>query len=703
MAAAAFDTNLYASHPFFLSLDPSGGARGGYVRNSNGMDVWYGEAGDGSPGDELTFEINGGVLDLFVFTGPSPAEVAEQYHSVIGAPTLQPLWALGFHQCRYGYEKLQDMVDVVKGYADAAIPLDVAWLDIDYMSRWLDFTYDDELFPADDVKAFVDQLHHDNMKYVPIVDPGILAVDPSWDLDYKPYTEGVEMDIFVKDIQGNNYMGQVWPGPTHFPDWFHPNATEYWTNQLSAWHSLAEFDGIWIDMNEVSNFCSGQVCVNEQPDICPTGVLATQTECCLTCTDVEPDNKLDYPKFMINNDGGVADSPSPLDWKTIPASATHYGNLKQYDVHNLHGTMEGAATKKAMEDIRGGKRSFVLSRSSFPGHGNHAAHWTGDNAATWADLKASIVTVNNMALFGISMVGADICGFIGDSNEELCARWIETGAFHPFSRNHNTIGAAPQELFRWDSVAEAARSALGMRYKMLQYLYTQMWRANTLSETVSRYLWMTFPEDANTHTVDEQFMVGDAVLVTPVLEEGKRSVDGYFPAGSWYSLFTHDKIESQGEYKTLSAELEESNVHVRGGRILPMKTDGGLTTVDSANSGYSLLVALDGSGESTGDVYVDDNESVEVGENYLHATMSAKQGSFVMSSVHSGYAGTENNLSIDTIVVLGAADAGSATTATLTLADGKSTQVKVSADEKSLTVHLEDAGVTVSADFEISW
>lgn len=83
--------------------------------------------------------------------------------------------------------------------------------------------------------------------------------------------------------------------------------------------------------------------------------------------------------------------------------------------------MEAKVTSDAMEAIRG-TRSFVLSRSSFPGHGNHASHWTGDNAATWEDLKMSIVTVNDFALFGISMVGADICGFIGDSNEELCAR-----------------------------------------------------------------------------------------------------------------------------------------------------------------------------------------------------------------------------------------------------------------------------------------
>jgi alpha-glucosidase (family GH31 glycosyl hydrolase) len=211
----------------------------------------------------------------------------------------------------------------------------------------------------------VDELHANNQRYVPIVDPGILAVDESWDLDYQPYVDGIEMDIFVKDINGEEpYMGQVWPGPTHFPDWFQPNSTEYWTMQLKKWHSLAAFDGVWVDMNEVSNFCTGQVCSNQDPANCPTLQVDTQTQCCLVCEDVEPDNELDYPKFAIGNDVGINDDghASPLLFKTIPSSAQHYGGVTEYDAHNLHGTMEAKATADAMIDITGGKRPFVLSR-----------------------------------------------------------------------------------------------------------------------------------------------------------------------------------------------------------------------------------------------------------------------------------------------------------------------------------------------------
>ena len=249
MAAAVFDTNLYASHPFYVELSSDGSAHGSFLRNSNGLDVTYSESRD-----SLTFEALGGIVDLYTFVGPSPTDVAAQYQQIVGFPRLQPYWSLGFHQCRYGYENLQEAIDVVSGYKDASIPLDIAWLDIDYMNLWLDFTYDEANFPSSKVSAFVDELHSNGQKFVPIVDPGILAVDSSWDWaqGYDAYDKGMEMDVFVKDLNGEKpYMGQVWPGPVHFPDWFHPNATDYWTEQLKNWHDIAAFDGVWVDMNEV--------------------------------------------------------------------------------------------------------------------------------------------------------------------------------------------------------------------------------------------------------------------------------------------------------------------------------------------------------------------------------------------------------------------------------------------------------------------
>jgi len=267
----------------------------------------------------------------------------------------------------------------------------------------------------------------------------------------------------------------------------------------------------------------GQVCENTDPANCPTGVLETQTTCCLTCSLKDASDPYDFPPYAINNDA----SKQALGHKTLPMSALHYRDgeegsdkftLKEYDVHNLFGLMESRLTAEALTTVRA-SRPFVLSRSTFASSGAHVAHWTGDNAATWADLKASSVTVMNMNLYGVAMIGSDMCGFIDETTEELCGRWMALGAFHPFSRNHNTIGVPGQEPYLWDSVAAVSRAALGLRYRLLPYLYSLFYEAHTSGSMVAQPLWAQFAADPATHAIDEQFLLGPALLVSPALHE----------------------------------------------------------------------------------------------------------------------------------------------------------------------------------------
>ncbi|POM61145.1 Alpha-glucosidase, partial [Phytophthora palmivora] len=455
--------NTYGSHPFYLGINSAGQAHGVLLLNSNGMDVTM-DSG------HLVYQAIGGVLDFNIVVGPTPAKVVSQYTKLIGRPKLMPYWSYGFHQCRWGYGSVDALRTVVSKYKSNNLPLDVIWSDIDYMKSYHDFTLDPTNFPQAKMAAFMDEIHASGQKFVPIIDPGI----PDDTNDYA-YTKGLSMDIFIKDTSGKPYLGQVWPGPTVFPDFFHPNAKTYWAEQIQLMYKNYSFDGLWIDMNELANFCPGTTCY-------------------------------DNPPFAINN----VNSHDAIYNKGISTSALQYGNIRQYDAHNLYGITESIVTNAVQEELAN-KRSFVLSRSTFPGSGVHVAHWTGDNAATWNDLRWSVPTILKFGLFGIPMVGADICGFSGSTNVELCARWTALGSFYPFARNHNNLESPSQETYVWPEVITVGQKFIGMRYRLLPYIYTLGYHAHVDGLPIARPLLMEFPTDTSTYNINYQFMLGNAL------------------------------------------------------------------------------------------------------------------------------------------------------------------------------------------------
>lgn len=691
--ATPVNLNLYGSHPFYLDLRSSGLAHGVFLRNSNGMDVSLND-------QSLSYKVIGGILDFYFFLGPQPEAVIEQYQEVIGHPALPPYWALGFHQSRYGYPNVETLEAVVGNYSSNKLPLDTMWTDIDYMDQYKDFTLDPNNFAEDKMQQFVANLHSDGQHYVVITDPGIKNEN-----GYKPYDDGVNAGVFIRDKNNNFFVGKVWPGNTVFPDFFHPAANQYWQDQIASFLQMVPVDGLWIDMNEISNFCNGE-CTNDDDDDDDDDFNAFNDkrdsfQMKQMTVGFDPNN----PPYAINNQGNHI----ALNTKTLDMDAQHYGGVLEYNSHNLFGITEDIATSTALRNLTK-KRSFILSRSTFPGSGMYAAKWTGDNHANFDDLYYSIPGMLNFQMFGIPLVGSDVCGFLGDTNEELCTRWMELGAFYPFSRNHNGKGARSQEPYTFSQqMTDTSRWILNVRYSLLPYYYTLFYFASCPASsteqpasTVTRPLFFEFPDDQNTYAIDKQFMVGGGLLVSPVLTQGATSVTAYFPKARWYDFFTRDLVSaSGGEPMTLDTPLGNIQVHVRGGVIIPMQ-EPSLTTMASRLNPYLLLVALDSDSTAYGLLYLDDGISINASSYSLitYNTSGSSTGHTTLkSSVKGTYASVSSQPPLNTTIILGVGVSPAVVTVNSKPLDGD--QVLYNSTTSSLI--LSRLGLPMNSNFTVTW
>ncbi|KAJ6607818.1 glycosyl hydrolases family 31-domain-containing protein [Mycena sp. CBHHK59/15] len=666
--ADPIDQNIYGIHPIYLehrfnSTTNKSQSHGVFLLNANGADILL-LTPPSSNASLIEYRLIGGTLDFYFISGPTPQKVIEQYSEIVGRPTWQPYWGFGFHLCRWGYVSIDAVKEVVAKMRAANIPLEVMWNDIDLYHAFRDFTSDPVSFPGNEMREFIGELTKNNQHYIPIVDAAIPKEINSTDF-YAPYAKGTDLDVFIKNPDGTEYIGQV------FPDWFAPNTLGWWTESLKNWSAAGiEFSGIWLDMNEASSFCDGS---------CGTGIDISNTSTPFILPG-EPGNPVsDYPEgynatisgpsgnITVNGTltyGATAAPPSTLSARGIGAgnqtdiaintppyaihnangrlsihalatNATHAGGYAELDVHNLWGLMEAETTHKALKAVLPGKRPFIISRSAFASAGKWAGHWLGDNYSKWQYMYFSIQGILQHQMFQIPFVGADTCGFNLNSDEELCNRWMQLAAFTPFYRNHNIKGAIPQEPFVWDSVANASRTAIAIRYALLPYWYSLFANASTSGTPPVRALFWEFPDEPELFAVDRQFLVGSDILVTPVLNPNVSSVDGIFPGRGktvWRDWYTGAVLKAAvGANTTLSAPLGHINVHVRDGAAILLHQTPAYTVEETRQGPFALLVTQSADGHAFGSAYLDDGVSDPPGPSTT-VTVQASEGSVKISS-----------------------------------------------------------------------
>ncbi|WP_053096255.1 glycoside hydrolase family 31 protein [Frateuria defendens] len=512
---------LYTTIPFFLGLR-NGQAYG--ILFDNTFRSYYEMASEAK--DYYYFYANGGPLSYYFIAGPRIPDVLQRYTELTGRFKEPPLWSLGWQQSKWGYTR-DDFLNVAHTYREKKIPLDVLHLDIDYMDAYRVFTWGECCADPGgtnrekggvigDPYAFMSELRDLHLKTIAINDPGV-KLDP----DLKVYQEGNRNDYWAKNPDGSDFVGEVWPKDSKFPDFTRPEVRHWWAAQHSALFDPG-VSGIWLDMNEPAVF--------------------------------------DGPFHTM-----------PLDVRF------DHGTKDHREVHNIFGFHETEATAEAFALYKPNQRSFILTRDMFAGSQRWAALWTGDNVSTWEHLKLSIPMNLNIGLSGVPMVGNDIGGFASRPTAELMARWLEVGAFLPFSRIHYDSDAkAPvkqgQEPWAYGpEVEDIGRRYISLRYALLPYLQNAYHNAAATGSPVWQPLVYQFQNDPGTYDVGDQFMFGDRLLVAPVVDEGKTSRSVYLPAGTrWIDYWTGQSYRG-GTTIERAADLGTVPVYVRADSIIPSR------------------------------------------------------------------------------------------------------------------------------------
>ncbi|XP_037079575.1 maltase-glucoamylase, intestinal-like [Pollicipes pollicipes] len=560
-------------HPFYMCIEPDGAVHGVYLETTAPLEVQL------LPGPSITLRLLEGRVRLHVFAGPTAAAVSEQYTRLVGRPRLPPLWSLGFHMCRQG-----DAVSfqaVVETMVNHSIPFESDCVDADALVP-LGFEAAPELAAEfrDGGSLLRAQGRHLMAYAVPQLplhrQPlGEDAPDP-----YEPYEQADGAGILVRNENDTgNFFGELhevvgnrtWN--VSYVDYSN-SATAAWLKPLySQLIADYEIDGFYLMRNSPAN---------DAADDCPGDKLP----------------------FVPN----VGESHT-LSNDTVCMSARHSSGQAHLGQHNRYGLEHASAARAAAADAR--PDHLLTSASTAPGSGAAGAHLAAGLSADWTSLQLALVQTLELGLYGVPQAGYPVCGTRNstrvpaddaDRLEALCLLWYQLAPYLPLAVSFYEAGhfaRNPPQLS--DAFLNQALVHISQRYVFVPYHYSLLVEAARSGVPPLRPLWYEFAEDNATWSIDQQLLLGPALMVAPALVENQRKVRLYLPGSCWYEYFQgyRPKAEAGPGWVTLPVPAQQTLIYQRAASVIFNQRP--FTTIEDQrkNGTYSATIALSCEGNYT--------------------------------------------------------------------------------------------------------
>lgn len=493
---------------------------------------------DNSEGTSFKSDV-GDCIDYYFMYGGNADGVIASMRDLTGQAPMFPLWTFGYWQSKERYKSQDELVDVVKHYRQIGVPLDGIIQDWQYWGNnylWNAMEFLNPDYP--NPQKMVNDVHSLNAHM-------IISIWNSFGPQTKQYRELNKINALMNFTTWPQSGSEKWPPNRDYPsgvrvyDPYNPAARDIYWNHLKKMLALG-MDGWWMDSSE-------------------------------------PDH-LDF-------------KPSDLDDKT------YLGSFRK--VRNAFPLMTVGGVYTHQRAVDSAKRVFILTRSAFAGQQRYGANtWSGDVTASWAALHNQISAGLNFSLSAIPYWNADIGGFFltkfpkkldDPEYRELYVRWLEFGAFTPMMRSHGTD--APREIYQFgqkgNKYYDAIDKYINLRYHLLPYIYSTSWDVTHNRSSMMRGLVMDFPKDKNALDINDEYMFGKSLLVSPVtnamyVKHGAgekeqvedfsttKSKETYLPAGTeWFDFWTGEKL-SGGNKASKETPLDIIPLYVKAGSIIPV-------------------------------------------------------------------------------------------------------------------------------------